>query len=422
MADRLPLLAGLFLERRASELAELEFSPPLLRGLARVLGSNGEAARYLAVRPEILTRLAGADPSALERREPELRAAAPDPAGSDLEDFLDSLRLFRRDETVFAACLDLAGLPPFEEVSRFLSRVAEVVLDRVLAAAQIHTTGGPEAGISILAMGKLAGREITYSSDLDLIFLFEGDTEATESAARVAQRLIPYLSTPTRAGIAYAVDARLRPSGGQGLLVTSFDAYERYQLEQAKIWEHLALMRGRAVAGDLERAAPFLHRVQDTVRRRRISPWGTVRELRKRIADERTRELGRRVHCKAGAGGLMDINFLAAGAQLERGEANSAPALPSVPTMIEAAPKGPAREGLLEAHRFLRRLGARARWVANRAVEALPTEPEALATIAELVEPGLQPAALLERTQAFRTEVRGAIDRVLEADTITALG
>ena len=82
-------------------------------------------------------------------------------------------------------------------------------------------------------MGKLGGREFTYHSDLDLIFLHGDGVEAVPGASRVAQRLISYVTTMTGAGMAYAVDSRLRPSGKQGMLVTSFDGFIAYQSEAA---------------------------------------------------------------------------------------------------------------------------------------------------------------------------------------------
>src|SRR3990172_3379766 len=99
-------------------------------------------------------------------------------------------------------------------------------------------------------MGKLAGREFTYHSDLDLVFLHPGDASELAAASRVGQRLVGQLTTMTGAGVAYTVDARLRPSGHQGALVTTFEGFEHYQLEQAQTWEHLALLRSRVIAGD----------------------------------------------------------------------------------------------------------------------------------------------------------------------------
>ena len=421
LAERLPLAGSAFLERRSAELAKASLREPAMRGLARVIASSSEMARYLSLRPGFPERLTDADASSLERRGEQLPEAAPDPYGDDLEQFLDESRLFVRDESAFAACLDLAGIVPLEEVSSFLSLLAETMVERALSAAQARTTEGPERGLSVLAMGKLAGRELTYSSDLDLIFLYEGDPDAVVGASRVAQRLIHYLSTPTGAGVAYAVDARLRPSGGQGMLVTSFDAYARYQREQAQVWEHLALLRARAVAGDLERAAPLLSHVHDEVRARRTRPWEEVARLRARIAAERTDKIGQRVAFKTGPGGLIDVDFLAAGGQLERGADRGAPTLPSVPVMLAGAAAGPEVEAVLEAYRSLRVVEARARWVAGRATDVLPTEEEPLAVVAELVESGLGSVELLERTHAARKRVREALERVLAAGTVGAL-
>jgi glutamate-ammonia-ligase adenylyltransferase len=117
----------------------------------------------------------------------------------------------------------------------------------------------------VIGMGKIAGREFTYHSDLDLIFLYEGGPEEIARTSRIGQRLISYLSTMTGAGVAYAVDTRLRPSGQQGMLVTSYQGFDQYQCEQAKTWEHLALLRARAIAGDVETAQKLLDRVRRTV-------------------------------------------------------------------------------------------------------------------------------------------------------------
>jgi glutamate-ammonia-ligase adenylyltransferase len=421
LLERLPVAASSFLERRSADLSKASLGELAMRGLARVLASSSETARYISLRPRLLERLSDADTTSLEQRGRQLSEAAPDPDREGLEQFLDALRLFVRDESAFAACLDLAGLVPLEDVSRFLSLLAEAMVERTLSAAQAQTTEGPERGLSVLAMGKLAGRELTYSSDLDLIFLYEGDPDAVVGASRVGQRLIHYLSTPTGAGVAYAVDARLRPSGRQGMLVTSFDAYARYQREQAHVWEHLALMRARALAGNLERGAPLLKRVQDEVRAERAAPWKEVARLRERIAAERTHETGQRVAFKTGQGGLIDVDFLAAGGQLERGADTGAPELPSVPAMLAGAVAGPEVEAVLEAYRFLRVVEARTRWVAGRAVEVLPTQTESLAVVAELAEPGLGPVELLERTHAARSTVRAAVEQVLTAGTIAIL-
>lgn len=418
---RLAITAAPFLERRAKDLAALEISAPIARGLARLLGSSAEASRYLALRRELLPRLATADASTLERRTRELAKAAPAASEGSLEELLDAIRLFRRDETLFAACLDLGGVVSFAETSTFLSALAEALVQRTLDATRVAREEAAVQTLCVLGMGKLAGRELTYHSDLDLIFLYDGRPEAIHSVSRRVQRLIHYLATPTETGTTYAVDARLRPSGRQGMLVTSLDAFARYQLEQAQVWEHLALMRGRAIAGPLERAAPLLRGLQGELRGRRIRPWAEIGRLRRRIVAERARDAPGLVAFKTGAGGLTDAILLAAGAQLEKGAQPTVPEIPSVAGMLSGAVGRPAAEPLLRAYGFLRLLEARTRWVAGRAAEELRTSPETLGIVAELVRPGLEPAELLDRTARARTCIREACERVIAANTISAL-
>ena len=124
------------------------------------------------------------------------------------------LNLGESDETALAACADLGGLAPFEDVSEYLSLVAETTTRFALDLAHRDLPADASgAGFAVIGMGKIAGREFTYHSDLDLIFLFDGGAEQIARASRLGQRLISYLTTMTGAGIAYAVDTRLRPSG-----------------------------------------------------------------------------------------------------------------------------------------------------------------------------------------------------------------
>jgi glutamate-ammonia-ligase adenylyltransferase len=416
LAERFDLLAEPFLARRAKDDALARLDVRRRRGLARVLATRIEAGRYLAHRPGWLERLATSSDDALGRRAAELEAAPPR-AAADLEAFLDELRLLRRDETLYAACLDLGELHPFDEVSHFLSRVAEVCVAAALDGAQARGTGG---ALAVLGMGKIAGRELTYESDLDMIFL-HGD-ETAEGAARTAARTISYLSTMTGAGVAYAVDARLRPSGRQGALVTAFDAFGQYQRERAATWEHLALLRSRPIAGAREEAREVLDRTREIILSKKESPWAEVASMRRRVERERGGGSERRLAFKTGAGGLMDVEFLATAGLLERGRPLPPEALPAIASMLRAAAPGEGAERLLRGYRFLRRVEARNRWVAGRALESLSLEGPHAAAVAELVEPGLDPSGLGSRLREVRREIRSDWDRVIEAGSIGALG
>jgi glutamate-ammonia-ligase adenylyltransferase len=421
LAARLHAAAAPLLERRGGDAAARQLDGPVLRGLARAICTRPEWAGFLSRRPALLERLARADASELARRGRELEADPGERDASDLEAALDAMRLLRREETCVAACLDLGGALSFEATSVFLSQLAEAIARRALALAR-HALAAtaPRVAVSAIGMGKIAGREFTYHSDLDLIFLYAGTPDEVVVASRIGQRMISYLTTLTGAGSAYAVDTRLRPSGEQGMLVTSYAAFDRYQCEEAQTWEHLAMLRARAIAGDVEPAQRVLDHVRAQVLARRRAPWPELAPLRRRVEVERARETEGSVAFKTGRGGLMDVDFLAGGALLERG-ARDFPALPSIPAMLACGVRGPRVDALVEDYRFLRLLEARTRWIAGRGVEELASAGEALAEVAELVAPTLAPEALLGRVAAVRERVRGAYDEVIAAGTVAAL-
>jgi len=419
LAPGLEANAPFFLSLRGGDACADAFDGHALVGLARVLATQSEVAGFLAHRPGLLERLAALGDDSLDAREAELAAEPIPVSAAELEDSLDALRLLRREETCFAACHDLAGLAPFPRIADFLSVLAESIAAAALALAQEALSDAPPLGV--LGMGKVAGREFTYHSDLDLILLHGGGAGDVDASSRVGQRFITYLTTMTGAGTAYSVDTRLRPSGNQGVLVTSLAAYERYQREQAHTWEHLALLRARAIAGARADAQATLDRVRDHVVARASPPWDEIAPMRRRVEEERTAKSESERRLKTGPGGLMDVDFLAGGAVLER-RARSLPELPSIAALLHAAARGERIEAVVRDYHALRVIEARARWCAGRAVETLRTDdPVALDVVAELVEPGLVGGALVERLAELRGRLRAAYDAVMEAGTIAAL-
>jgi glutamate-ammonia-ligase adenylyltransferase len=420
LAERFAVAAPPFLERRGGDAAAEALEGPVLVGLARLLATEPQVGGFLSHRPALLERIGRARTGALEVRARELEQAGLGAADADLEQALDRLRVLRREETCIAACLDLGGAAPFGEVSLFLSVLAESITRQTFELAQRALGASADPALSVIAMGKLAGREFTYHSDLDLIFLHGGRPEEAERPSRLAQRLIAYLTTMTGAGVAYAVDARLRPSGQQGALVTTFDGFERYQTREAETWEHVALLRARPIAGEIRRTEAVLESVRRQLLERAQAPWAYLADLRARVEAERADESGGAIAFKTGPGGLMDVDFLAAGALLERG-AGDFPALPSVSAMLRAAADGAGVEALLDDYRFLRLLEARARWCAGRAVESLDADPSRRSVVAELLEPGLGVPALEQSISAARRRVRAAWRAVTEGGSIAAL-
>jgi glutamate-ammonia-ligase adenylyltransferase len=171
-----------------------------------------------------------------------------------------------------------------------------------------------DRGFTVIAYGKLGGIELGYGSDLDLVFLHAADRDAAmaQQYARLAQRIIHLLNTHTPSGVLYEVDLRLRPSGSSGLLVSSLASFEEYQRETAWTWEHQALVRARAVAGDPAVAREF-QRIRAEILARPRDPAILRREvadMRERMRRELARGGAGRFDLKQDLGGIADIEFI----------------------------------------------------------------------------------------------------------------
>jgi glutamate-ammonia-ligase adenylyltransferase len=218
------------------------------------------------------------------------------------------------------------------KTARSLARIAEAVLSTVLRIAErdliaahgrIDGRLGEGVGMAVIGYGSLGGIELGFGSDLDLVFDYYGAHTTLESDgpkplegaryyARQAQRFVHQLTMPTRSGRLYEIDIRLRPDGGKGLLVTSLEAYVAYQQERAWTWEHQALVRARAVTGDVGLGRRFSEARTHSLAAR---VYGS--ELRRQIVDMRTRwrkesdrSDERMLDLKQGRGALVDIEFL----------------------------------------------------------------------------------------------------------------
>jgi glutamate-ammonia-ligase adenylyltransferase len=285
-ASRRDAVAALLAEAPDGGAALDALPDAAFRGLARAAAAIPDQARIVVRRRGFLDRAREIDAEMAERRIAELSADDGAGDGADLEQLLDAVRLLRREDMLLAACADFGGIVPFEDVSRWLSALAEHIVRRTFRAA-LRTLRGAEPVLAVVAMGKLGGREFTYHSDLDLIFLSEGGVDTVHAASRVAQRLISYVTTKTGAGFAYSVDSRLRPSGNQGMLVTSFAGFESYQLSDAQTWEYLALVRARTIAGSAAPCDRSLARVQERAFGGGGGRWGEVADMRRRVERER---------------------------------------------------------------------------------------------------------------------------------------
>ena len=178
------------------------------------------------------------------------------------------------------------------------------------------------------------------------------------------------------------------------------------------------MLRARPIAGAIDEAAARLSAVRAQVIPHAEPPWRELAGLRQRVIDERARGDDGAAAFKTGAGGLMDVDFLAGGGLLECG-ARAFPDLPSVGALLAAVGVEAASAALLADYQFLRRVEACVRWAAGRAVERLPAE---LDGVAELVDPGSGPQALRERLAAARGRIRAGYERVVARGSIAALG
>ena len=253
----------------------------------------------------------------------------------DPESWMKAVGQFQRSTMFRIAVADFNGKLPIMKVSDGLTWLAETVLEEALRVAWEDLTrrhgvprcivdgGEREAGFGIIAYGKLGGLELSYGSDLDIVFLHDscgadqvtdGDKPLDNSLffGRLVRRLVHFLTTQTGTGQLYEVDTRLRPEGGKGLLVTSTEAFERYQEENAWTWEHQALLRARAVAGSVAVAAEFDRIRRDTLteRVRRDRLRDDVIAMRQRMRKELDRSDRETFDLKHGRGGIGDIEFL----------------------------------------------------------------------------------------------------------------
>jgi len=311
--------------RRTAYLALLGENPVVLDQLVRLCAASPWISDMLARQPLLLDELidprslyAPLDRGALER---ELRTLLDALPADDVEQQMEALRHFKQSNVLRVAAADIMEVMPLMVVSDYLTEIAEVVLAAVLnlAAGHLMRNRSEESpslgrGFAVIAYGKLGGIELGYGSDLDLVFLYTAghDAAMAQRYARLAQRIIHVLNTHTPAGVLYEVDLRLRPSGSSGLLVSSLAAFEEYQRETAWTWEHQALVRARAVAGDPAVASQF-RRIRAEILARPRDPASLRREvtdMRERMRRELARGGAGLFDLKQDRGGIADIEFI----------------------------------------------------------------------------------------------------------------
>ena len=325
--------------RRSAYLALLNENVRVLERVVRLCEQSAYVAQQIAKYPVLLDELL--DPRIYTARitqgelEAELNDRLAVAEALDSEEQMAVLAQFQRASLFRIAVADFSGKLPIMRVSDALTDVAETVLDYALGVAWkdlVTRHGEPgytldgerrRAGFGIIAYGKLGGIELSYGSDLDIVFLHDshGSDQTTSGAgaldntvffARLVRRLVHFLTTQTGTGALYQIDMRLRPDGRSGLLVTSTEAFERYQEDNAWTWEHQALLRARPVAGSAVVAREFERIRAETLRQRvrRDTLREDVLSMRQRMRSELDKSDTETFDLKHGSGGIGDIEFL----------------------------------------------------------------------------------------------------------------
>ena len=412
-------------------------NPQLLELVTDILGVAPALADHLARRPSVLESVLSAPD--FFAPPPPLQALVEELCGlleqaRDAEDVLDLFRRWANDRRFQVGVQTLKGLIDTRQATAAWTRLAEAslicLLPRVedeFARAHGRIAG---AGMAVVGMGKLGGREMTSTSDLDLIFVYSTTADGALSDgprplpaqhyfARLSQRLINALTAPTAEGRLYEVDMRLRPSGKAGPIAVSSASFARYQREDAWVWEQMALTRARVIAGP-----PELTREIEAVIRAVLARPRDALALVVEVADMRARmalELGAGStwEVKHRRGGLVDIEFIAQYLQLLHAHASPSVLSPNTRKALERLRDA----GLLDARIASELIQALDLWQAVQVrlrlnvgnVDALGSdEPPRALEVAVAGIAGLDYRGLLDEMQALVDRVRGHFRRLIE--------
>ena len=310
----------------------------------------------------------------------------------------ERLRAAKADVALIVALADLVGAWPLERVTAALSDFADAAIDTSIAAA-LAERDAPNAGFVAIALGKLGSHELNYSSDVDLILLYDPAIlpvrpreEPADAAVRIARRVVA-LMAETTGGYVFRVDLRLRPSSEVTPIALSVAAAEHYYQSEAETWERTAFIRARACGGDLALGEAFLAAIRPFVWRRSLD-YTAIRDIQAvslRIRDHFAagQAVGPGFDLKRGRGGIREVEFFAQIHQLVWGGRDPilrAPATLDALAALAAAGRIDADDArvLADAYRFLRTLEHRVQMIDDAQTHAVPTTATARAAVARL--------------------------------------
>ena len=387
----------------------LQHQPVLERGL----DPRSRAARLAARGP----RAPG--PIGLDRRALDDVGRAADENEQRL-----ALRRFRQRESLRIGYNDIVRGFPLEVITQDLSDLADACVEAAVRLARARaearfgvpmTARGSAARFVVLGLGKLGGQELNYSSDIDLVFLYDEDGQTTgpkvvsnaELFARMGSEIVRLLADHTALGMAYRVDMRLRPDGEQGALARSLDATLGYYVTRGRTWERQALIKCRPVAGDLALGQTFLEAIKPFVYRRYLgaAEIAEIKALKRRI-EQRTVSAGTaEVEVKTGQGGIRDVEFVVQFLQFLHGgeypDVRHATTLQAIARLEQVGCLSAEERHIMDdTYRFLRRVEHRLQILFDRQTHEMPRDLEALRTLA--LRMGYAPASRLGRAERAR--------------------
>ncbi len=353
---------------------------------------------------------------------------------------MQGLRQLRQQEMVRIAWRDLASLVSPEQILFELSDLAEVMVAQTLAYietdfSRIHgqpvNSMGEPVSLVVLAMGKMGGRELNFSSDIDLILAYAEDGETPgprctshhEFFLNVARKLIKYLHEVTVDGFVYRVDTRLRPHGDSGPLVISFSGMEQYYQLQGRNWERYAMIKARMITGSASQRQHLQEILTPFIYRRYLdySAFESIREMKAMIAAQMKRK-GMRDNVKLGPGGIREIEFIGQTFQLLRGGRELALRRRSIIAVISVLVEAElltAEEAssLTEAYWFLRRLENRIQMLRDQQTHILPGDvlSQSRLCVAMHIPDWLQ---LRQRLAAHQEKVGHVFDALIAPDEV----
>ncbi|MGH8911936.1 MAG: bifunctional [glutamine synthetase] adenylyltransferase/[glutamine synthetase]-adenylyl-L-tyrosine phosphorylase [Acidimicrobiia bacterium] len=375
--DQLRLLAA-NVPDHAELITTLHDRPTVGRRLCFLLGSSRLLGDYLDRIPEFVPRLNDDDAlvelrgrQELEQRLRRRLDSRPDPAEQ-----AGTVRRFARRQLLRVAARDLLDLADVDQT------MADLTVGADVSTSVAASLAGGDDGFAVIAMGRWGGRELSYGSDLDLLYVYD-EPHDHPSAMRIAVAFRDLLARPGQDGVAWDLDANLRPEGRSGPLVRSLGSYESYYDRWAQIWEFQALVKARAVAGDRRLGERFMETIAPHVWRHPFPAEATVeiRRMKARVEKERIPPgEDRDFHLKLGPGALVDIEFLVQLLQLRHGGAD--PSLRRTGTMqalthLESAGMVTPDQAadLAAAYRFCTMVRNRLYLQTGRRIDSLPTAP-----------------------------------------------